>query len=613
MFVFDAEFDGLTPTLIHCLSIINVDSGNVYSTTDYDKMRTFFTTQEILIGHNITRFDIPHLERLLDIKIKAKLYDTLALSWYLYPERVYHGLASWGEDLGIKKPEIEDWFNLSVEEYIHRCEEDVKINLLLWKKQYRYLVDLYGKPDNVTRLLDYMHLKMYCAALQEKSGWKVDLDFAKAELNKMVEEKAYKTKELELAMPSVPVYVVKTKPKKYLNKDGSKSKLGQEWDKLLVKQQLPPDHEESIKLIASYDPPNSGSTPQIKDWLDSLGWKPQTFKYVKKDGALKAVPQINLGDGKGVCPSIKMLFEKEPRLEVLDGLSILSHRIPLLKGIVESVDKDGRTKAQIQGMTNTLRFKHETVVNLPKVTRPWGESIRGSLISDDGYILCGSDQSSLEDRIKQHYIYPKDPKYVDSMNQEDFDPHLIIAEMAGMMTKEEADAYKNGDKSKKPIRDTAKNGNYACQYGAGPPRLVITCNISLDQARKLHKAYWDLNWAITAVADELIVKQIHGQMWLFNPVSRLWYSLRTPKDKFSTLVQGTASYVFDKWVEKILNVRPQLTAQFHDEIVLEIKQGSQEKCKQLLNNCLEELNTELNLNRKLGIDVQFGHRYSDIH
>jgi hypothetical protein len=85
------------------------------------------------------------------------------------------------------------------------------------------------------------------------------------------------------------------------------------------------------------------------------------------------------------------------------------------------------------------------------------------------------------------------------------------------------------------------------------------------------------------------------------------------KDRFSTLVQGTASYVFDMWVKNILDVRPQLTGQFHDEIVLCIKEGSEEKCKELIVNSINKLNSEIKLNRELGIDIQFDKSYGRIH
>lgn len=92
--IFDVEGDGLKPTKLHCLS---VNTGKkIKSTTNYAEMRKFFTKATLLIGHNIQRFDIPVVERLLEIKITAKLVDTLVLSWYLEPKRLKHGLAEWG-------------------------------------------------------------------------------------------------------------------------------------------------------------------------------------------------------------------------------------------------------------------------------------------------------------------------------------------------------------------------------------------------------------------------------------------------------------------------------------------------------------------------------------
>ena len=79
--VIDLEANGLTPSKIHVLSV-NF-GGTIKSTPDYDKMRSLLGKADVLIGHNITRYDIPVLERLLNIKITAKIVDTLALSWYL--------------------------------------------------------------------------------------------------------------------------------------------------------------------------------------------------------------------------------------------------------------------------------------------------------------------------------------------------------------------------------------------------------------------------------------------------------------------------------------------------------------------------------------------------
>jgi hypothetical protein len=575
-------------------------------------MRSAFLKADRLIGHNIVRFDIPVIERLLDIKIKAQLVDTLALSWYLQPKRPRHGLASYGDDFHIQKPEVDDWSSQDISVYTHRCEEDVRINTHLWNAQYAKLLKIYESEAEIFRFTDYLTTKLHQCRLQEESGWKLDLEFTQESLSKLEKLQEEKTQALAAIMPRIPVLVKKLPPAKPLKKDGTLSSHGLAWQEACLAQGLPPDYNGEIEVLKGYDPPNPNSPPQIKSWLFSLGWKPTEFKH--KDG--REIPQINLPNQKGICPGIKRLYEKHPELEVIEGLSVLNHRIPILRGFLETVDENGYVKAQVQGLTNTLRFQHShPCVNLPRSDRPFAEGIRGALTAPEGFELCGADMASLEDRLKQHYIFPLDPKYVESLNKEGYDPHLDLAMMAGMLTQQQVDDYKSKkDLSTKPIRDIAKNGNYACQYGAYPPRLIITCGITPDKAKELFEGYWKLNWSIKEVAKQQRVKTLEdGSMWLWNPVSCFWYSLRKDNDRFSTLIQGTASYVFDLWVNKVLQGRQQLTAQFHDEIVLCVKKGYRESIEKYLNDSIAWTNQQLKLNRELGIGIQFGERYSSIH
>ena len=132
--VFDLEGDGLLDTItkIHCVCYYDLVSGESGSLSNPADIIRLFDKVDVVIGHNIIRFDIPALEKVFGFTVKAKLVDTLALSWYLEPERLKHGLEEWGEEFGVPKPPIDDWVNLPLEEYIHRCEEDVKINTKLW-------------------------------------------------------------------------------------------------------------------------------------------------------------------------------------------------------------------------------------------------------------------------------------------------------------------------------------------------------------------------------------------------------------------------------------------------------------------------------------------------
>lgn len=470
VYVFDLEADGLLNELtkIHCLCHYDINANISVSLSEYHSMVEFCETADILIGHNIQRFDIPALEKILGVKIKAKLVDTLMLSWYLEPERVKHGLEEWGEEFGVPKPVIKDWKNLSLEEYIHRCSEDVKINTLLWKRFRKQLIQIYGNWEKVKPFLDYLEQKMDVAVEQERSGWRLDRAYALESIRKLTEAKEDKLARLIAEMPKKPISKQIRRPSKPFKKDGTYSTTGARWFALLEKKNYPKEYNKPIEEIVGWEEPNPNSTSQVKDWLYSLGWKPETFKYLrdKDNGDIRKIPQINLEHGGGLCPSVRKLNVHSTGIDSLDSLGVINHRLALLNGWIDFNPNIDTIQAQVGGLTNTLRWKHRVAVNLPKVGKAYGEEIRGALIAREGYELCGSDMASLEDRLKQHYIYPYDPKYVEEMNVEGYDPHLSLALLGGEVTEEQVEAYKDGsNKSIKPIRDIFKNGNYALISG----------------------------------------------------------------------------------------------------------------------------------------------------
>lgn len=621
VYVIDCEGDGLLHevTKLHVLSYMD-DEGKTHSLFDYGEMRSFLLSAKTLICHNLIGFDIPVFEKILGIKIKARAIDTLALSWYLNHTRNVHGLGSYGDEYGVPKPVVDDWKNLTPEQYAHRCEEDVKINARLWKELKQKLLAIYDTREEADRLIDYLMFKMDCLREQEQSKWKFDRSLCEktiAHITPLLEEK---TKQLKEVMPKVVKMKKVTKPSKPYKKDGTLSVAGAKWFNLLKTHSLPKDYNSEVEVEASVEEPNPGSHAQIKDWLFSMGWEPITFKYSKDydTGEEKSIPQVRIDtdEGKALCPSVLELAETYPAVSVLEGYSVLVHRLSILSKFLED-ERDGWLVAEAGGFTNTLRLKHRVLVNLPGVGRDWGKEVRGCLTAPDGHELCGSDMSGLEDNTKRHYMYDYDPEFVETMSDPSFDSHLDLAKFAGAVTEEEVLAYVSGDKEVqkelKGLRHNYKTANYSATYGVGKDKLARTLKVPVGQAQDLLETYWKRNWAILKVVENTYVKTIGREMWLLNPVSGLYYSLRNMKDVFSTLNQSTGVYCFDLWIRKIRAKRDQLTAQFHDEIVLCVKKGSRDKCSKLLLDCIQEVNDELKLNVQLGISIDYGETYAEIH
>ena len=440
LYVFDIETNGLRDkfTKIHCVSYSSL-RGLVFSLTDFEEIKHFFsslTEEDVLVCHNLIRFDIPVLEKHLGIKIKAKLYDTLAFSWYLYPKLNKHGLENWGEYLGVKKPEIGDWENLTLDEYVYRCEEDVKINLLLYKKIDNHLKVLYG--GSYKSIWNFLTFNMKTIDLAYENGWKVDTPLLDNNISFLTSEVTKKKLKLESILPKVPKYKEKKKPKIFFNKNGDLSKKGQSWINYCDLHNIDYD-EPVIKYISGYEEPNASSHKQVKDFLFSKGWTPIEFKDSTKEGGGDPIPQVRK-NGK-LCISVRNLALKYPELEVLEDYYVIGHRASLLKGI-KKLTKKGIVRADCSGFTNTLRLKHRGLVNLPGRKTPYGDKIRTILTHQNG-ILLGSDMSSLETRTKLHYMWDYDKPFVLEQMEDSFDPHLDLAIFGGAVTAQEVEDFKN--------------------------------------------------------------------------------------------------------------------------------------------------------------------------
>ena len=575
-----------------------------------------------VVGHNIIRYDFPalkilypHLSDQIDL-LEKNCIDTLPLAWHLWFERAENnqsfGLADIGEYFGVPKPPIEDWVNLSYEQYADRCKEDVRITSLLAGKLFKRLFELYPQEQDRERYISYLNYKMICIREQENEKWNFDKDRAIEALQKVSTEHYYKVKALENIMPEIPVYGTTGFPSKIFkaNRNGLQSHATRYIEKFLTNTTLLNPETKTLKYVKSYAEPNAGSHSQVKNFLFSLGWVPDVYKTNEKG---ELIPQISNED-RELSDSVKALYEKKPALKNLEGIYMLSHRMGVLQGFLDN-EKDGKIEPSIRGLTNTLRFKHRNIVNLPGVDKPYGKEIRSCLVrKSPNHLVFGCDMTSLEDTTKQHFMYFFDPEYVNTMRKPDFDPHLDLAVVAGFLTQEQADAHKNKTENHNEQRQRAKKANYSCVYGAGVEKLASSLKIDLDMARALHRGYWERNKAVKTISET--AKKIHlrdGSFWVYNPISKFWIPLRSEKDTFSSLNQSAGVYIFDRFIYHIRKLGLKLCFQYHDEIAAHVAKWDKEKVEEMARTAIKKVNEEIKLNVEIRIDFKFGDNYADVH
>jgi len=164
------------------------------------------------------------------------------------------------------------------------------------------------------------------------------------------------------------------------------------------------------------------------------------------------------------------------------------------------------------------------------------------------------------------------------------------------------------------MRGPAKVTNYSALYNVGVASLSRNGGMPMKEAEAFLKAFWDMNWSIKQVAKEAYVRTLKdGSMWVKNPVSGFFYSLRNDRDTWSTLNQGTGVFIVDSWIMHMRRkgVHPQ--GQIHDEVFFVLPEGNEKETLQVLEDSIVKVNQTLKLNVEIAVDVKFGENYAQVH
>lgn len=261
-------------------------------------------------------------------------------------------------------------------------------------------------------------------------------------------------------------------------------------------------------------------------------------------------------------------------------------------------------------------------------------------------------------------MYKFDPDYVTKMRVPGFDPHIEVAVFVNLMTREQANRFKElehkEDKtdeekkefsSLKSIRGKAKTVNFASVYKVGAKTLAKNLDCTEQEAETILDGYWTMNKSVLDVEKDLLLKVIHktgevkvyktvdflpkdnskkekkrcqklqnsflqtvDTMYILNPVSNFWISLRYFKDIFSSLNQSTAVFVFDCYLQEVRKRVNTVMLQIHDEYLCYFNNNiSKDSILKYLKECISKVNDKIKFSIPMDISADFGVNYAECH
>jgi len=617
--VFDIEADGLLNEARKIWCIVLYDLEEKVSTTYTDEMDGYprlsaaleiMSKATSLVGHNIYSYDLPLLKKLKGFEYNGKITDTLILSQLLnFSRKGGHGLASWGESLGVAKPIQEQWLFFE-ERMLNRCEMDVKINvktLFILRKEFK---EAKIPASVITTEFETSRI----SAQQVKNGWLVDVKLAEQHfkwLNNEIDKLASKI------TPLLPPNVKRVDPlgkfvsPKYTKKGDLHSHLIKYWEGydfgILNSERRLGGAYCRVKII----PIEMTQHALIKAFLLKQGWVPTEWNTKMND------------QGKNERTSPKLT---EDSFDTISGdlgkdialHMVYSHRRNMLRSVKS--DKTGwlntiREDNRLECIPMTLgaatgRVRHKNLVNVPGGHAVFGKELRSIFIAPDDKVLVGSDLSSAQLRLLAAAMgdgaYNK--TVCEGTEADGTDIHSVNARLAGLFNE---DGTAN--------RKQAKTFIYGFLFGAGDAKTASDLGIKTKEAKALKATFLKGLPALSNLKNRLdnqfersgskyIVAQ-DGRKILCNSKHKL----------LNYLLQGNEAILAKNWMvlaDKRIQeegIDCKLLAFVHDEVNYECVKKDSDKLAKLLEETATEAGELLGFHCRMDSSSLIGRNWYEVH
>lgn len=352
---------------------------------------------------------------------------------------------------------------------------------------------------------------------------------------------------------------------------------------------------------------NLNSHDQVKSYLLSKGWVPTEYNTKKENGkTIQTSPKLTEDSFDSVEGELPRLITRR---------AVLVHRQRMLKntkkngeesGWLNQLRQDGRLEARaIPQGTNTGRYTHIGIVNVPNAHAIYGAEFRSLFIAPDGYSYVGCDAVALEARMQAHYVFP----YKGGQALADLllngDIHTENYQMWDMVE-----------------RNDAKSPYYALMYGAQPPKLATTMGCSLKVAERRYEDFWskytaldEFKRTITKVWEDRggkrggFLKGLDGRK-LFARSPHALVNLMFQSG--GSIVVKKATVLADRWCSEA-GLNSTQVLHFHDEFQRETLNAHVDTVKEFAIKAFDEAGKHFKLNVPLVGDVKVGQNWLETH
>ena len=608
--VFDIEADNLLPKIskFHCAGAIDVETGAEYwfRPHQHKEFLELLDKAKTIIAHNAFGYDVPALYKLFGWKPKANVQCTKVMSQTLNYRRFGfgHSLELWGKFFGDHKGDYQSGFEEFNEDMFKYMQQDVRLGVKVYKhliKELKYYIQFTGSKDVLKALRSEMDMDAIMVE-QCENGWLFDVESAKNLQNTINDKMESLTAIVNPKLGGKAVVVDPDTTKEHETTTGKRyakekkptfTKAGKLSSH--ISKWFGPDMGSTIddcKIMGAYcrvdfAAGDIGNTDTVKDYLYSIGWKPDDWNWKRVNGQfVKVSPKLTESS-------------LEPLGDIGQALTeyyTLRSRKSILEGWFDHIDSESRLHGDVFNIgTPTFRQTHKIIANLPSGKATLGPEFRRLFVSRDGYKLVSADSAACQLRLLAHFM--RDPEFTKEVLEGDI--HQKNADILGCS------------------RSTAKPFIFAFLYGAGGKKLGTILGVSEKEGNRVKRMFLDAIPSLKALIQK-VQRIAETQGYIPGLDTRPIY-VESAHKALNYLIQGAEATVMKYTVNMVhkelakANIDSKILLFYHDEVTYEVREDQAEKAKEIIMRCFEEAPKELGVDIMTCGDCIIGDDYYDVH